>query len=460
MEEKKEEVVDEEKLKEKSRKISIAEGSANSLADGFGTKYITPYALAIGANNMYIGLLSSIPSFVGNFSQIFSSKLIEKFSRKKIVFCGALLQSIMWLFILSAGILFFVFNLKTSSHITLVLIYTILILFGAIITPAWNSWMKDLVPRNPGKYFGKRNRIIGTISLICMLIGSFILDYFKHTKIFLGFIVLFSISFIARGISAYLFTKEYEPNLQLQKGYYFTFWQFIKKIPQSNFGKFVVFVALINFATAIASPFFAVYMLKNLGFNYTQWIVIVIASSLAALLFLVPWGRLADKHGNLKVIQISGALVFLVPALWLIASLVLGENHKFLFIILILIESFSGLIWAGFNLSAANFIYDAVTRDRMALCVAYSNVLNGCGVFLGATIGGFLSSRTIVFFGLSPLLFVFFISGVLRLLVYIIMIPKIKEVREVPKFGIKEAKERFLVLTPKPILKYFHEKSY
>lgn len=51
--------------------------------DGAGSRYITPYALAIGANNTQIGLLTSIPSLLGNLSQLFTSKIIEKTSRKK-----------------------------------------------------------------------------------------------------------------------------------------------------------------------------------------------------------------------------------------------------------------------------------------------------------------------------------------------------------------------------------------
>ena len=53
----------EEKLIERAKKISVKEGSAHSVMEGFGSRYITPFALAIGANNAQIGLLNCSISF-------------------------------------------------------------------------------------------------------------------------------------------------------------------------------------------------------------------------------------------------------------------------------------------------------------------------------------------------------------------------------------------------------------
>ena len=89
--------IEEDKLKEEARKISLKEASSYSLMDGFGLRYITPYALALQLSRLQIGLLSSLPALLANFSQIFTPKLMEKQSRKKIVFFGMFLQSLMWL---------------------------------------------------------------------------------------------------------------------------------------------------------------------------------------------------------------------------------------------------------------------------------------------------------------------------------------------------------------------------
>ncbi|MEM4152684.1 MAG: MFS transporter [Candidatus Pacearchaeota archaeon] len=442
----------ERRLIEKTKILSIREGCAYSVSEGLGMRYITPFALKLGATNAHIGFLTSLPSLLGNFSQMFTPKLMEKTSRKKIVVLGALLQAIMWLFVIGIGALYFIFNINSTITPTLlIIIYTLLTLFGAMLVPAWNSWMKDIVTENSGKYFGNRNRIVGFVALVSMLAGSFILDYFAKTKIFIGFVILFTIAFIARLISTLILSKKYEPKISYEKGYYFSFWQFIRYIPKSNFGKFTVLVALMQLATAIASPFFAVYMLKELGFSYFQWILVTLASSLTSLLFMPLWGKFVDRYGNIKATKITSFLIPLVPLLWFVSIFI---NKNSLIPYLILIEAFSGMVWAGFNLASSNFIYDAVTRQRMALCVAYSNLLTGIGVFIGATLGGFISSTHLTLFGLSSILIVFLISGIARFAVALVMTPKVKEVRDVKKFGIKEAKEHLSTLTPSELWRH------
>ncbi len=440
-EEKSDAVIDfkkeEEILKEKSKKLSIQEGSGNGIMAGFGVRYITPYALAMGANNTIIGLLNSLPALIGTLSQISSSKLIEKIPRKKIVFFSALIQSIMWLPLILVGIFYFFFGLSSLiSSILLLLIYTLIILAGSFYAPAWNSWMKDLLGENPSKYFGRRTKIITLVELIGMLIAGLILENFKKTGVFTGFIILFVIAIAGRAISAYLINKKYEPTIVHSEGYYFSFLQFLKKMGHNNFGKFVIFTTLISFATAIASPFFAVYMLKDLGLNYYEFTLVTVSSIFFTVITLPFWGKFASKYGNITVIKLSGIFVGVIPLLWLLSPILFGYGKTILVIYLIIVEMFSGFWWAGLNLSVANFVYDAVTKNRMAICIAYDNITTAMGVFIGALLGGLISSLPYPIIGLKPILFVMLLSGIVRLLVSIIMLPKLKEVRNVEKFEI------------------------
>lgn len=436
---------EEHKKKEKTKKRSIAEGSAYSVMDGAGLRNITPYALALGANNAQIGLLTSIPNLFGTLTQLFTTKAMEKYSRKKILLFGVILQALMWIPMILIGFFYFYKGLDSATSTnSLILIYTLMVLFGGFVNPAWNSLISDIVSKEErGKYFGKRNKILGIVALVVMLIAGFVLDYFKQTKLFIGFAIIFGICFIARAISAYLLSKHYEPEFKLEEGYYFSLRQFVKKIPESNFGKFVIFVCLVQLATAIASPFFAVYMLKDLNFSYTTYILIVIASSLSSLLFMPIWGKFADRYGNLRIMKICGFFTPFIPLVWLASPLVLDFNPGILIYYLLFMEFLSGLVWAGFNLTTVNFIYDAVTRQRIALCVAYFNLFVGIGVFIGATLGGIVASMNFVVFGMNSILFVFLLSFIVRFGVYLLMIGKINEVREVETFDGKKFGKEF-----------------
>lgn len=445
----------EEKLRHNARITSVKEGCIYGASEGTGLRYVTQFALAIGANNAQIGLLTSVASLFGHGSQLFTERLMEKFSRKRILFWGIILQAICWLLMIGVGISFFVFNWNIAPSL-LIVVYTLLGLFGAIIVPAWNSWMRDVVDaKQYGEYFGFRSRSVGIVTLITMLIGGFVLDYFKNTNLFAGFIILFGIAFLARTISGFMILKIYEPKLLLKRDDYFSLWQFLKRYKQSNFVKFVIYTAFISFAASIASPFFTVYNLTILGFSYTAETATIVINSIAMILFLPFWGKVSDKYGNLKVVKIATLLIPIVPLLWL-GTLLMADKITMIAYIAV-VNIFSGFVWAGFNLCAVNFIYDAVSREKTALCSAYFNVMNGFGIFFGALIGGLLASIENLPFGISALILVFVISGIMRYVGHLFFRNKVVEEKQgVKQLGIKKVERALFHLTPKKLVSYLN----
>ncbi len=426
----------EERLKAGARKISVVEGSAYSVMDGFGLRYITPYAIAIGMSNFLIGLLSSVPGLLGSMSQLPSSKLVEKSSRKKIVMASVALQALMWLPLIAVGAAYFFFGLSSLyASILLLIFYTLLIVFGAFAGPAWNSWMRDLITKNTDSYFARRNTIAGTVGLLSAFIAGVLLSWFHGRGTFYGFLVIFLIAFLGRITCVYLFKRQYEPKKKNSEKYYFSFMQFLMKARYNNFGMFVIFSTLISFAVAIASPFFAVYMLKEMNFSYISYTIIITTPIIATLVSLPFWGKFGDKYGNIKILKICGPFIFTIPLLWMLSYFLIADL-KILIVYLIAVEILSGVVWAGFNLSTGMFVFHAVTREKLPLCVAYNTILNSFGAFLGAVLGGAVSSVDFVFLGLTPLLTVFLVSTVFRFVFFFAFINKIKEVRRVRRFDV------------------------
>jgi len=414
-----------ETKKRKAREISIVEAGAFSVSDGFGLRNIAPYAIALNASNSMIGFLTSIPSLLGNISQLITAKLLERYSRKKVVIFSVFLQTFFWLTLILPGILF----LRSTSNsnipvILLLAIYTALIVSGSLAGPAWNSWMKDIVPEKElGRYFARRNRIAGFITFFCMMLAGFILNHFKRIEVLYGFFILLFFSFLFRGISGYLFTKKYEPRFKENKKTYFSLKNFVDNMPFNNFGRFVLFLSLLNFSVAIASPFFAVYLLRNQVFkeDYVIYMTLTMIMPIVSILSMNYWGKVSDSLGNVKIFKITGVLIILIPFVYFLSSF--SNDIGKIILILIPIEILAGIGWSGFNLSASNFVLKSVSRDKMVLCSSYMNVLNGFSIFLGATIGGFIAS----FQFWNPILLVFLISGFGRILIYFLVLPKIKE---------------------------------
>ncbi|MFH0831291.1 MAG: MFS transporter [archaeon] len=411
-----------EKKRRESLKYSVKDGVAYAVMENTGTSYISPLAIAMNASIGYIGLLASLPGLISSLLQAPVVKLLEKRDRKEMIVSNVLWQALLWLPIALIAIMH-----RQNSLPLLMLFYIALASFNAFIIPAWNSWMRDIVTKKSGQYFGKRNRISGLVGIVTLLAMGYLLDAFKRFHlVFIGFSIIFLIAFIARIVSLHYLKKQSEPEFKLDDKYYFSFWQFIKNGRKTNFGKFAIYIGLAYFAVYVASPFITVYMLRDMKLDYITFTILNVLQSLSMLLTMPLWGKFADKYGNLKSIKISGWMISLVPILWMFST-----DIRYLAIV----QIFSGVVWASFNLSSSNFIYNAVSRERMGLCIAYSNILSTFGMFLGSVTGGYLIGMIKTQY--NPLLVIFLLSGFLRLLVYLIMVPKIKEVRTVRKFNFK-----------------------
>src|SRR3989338_9468418 len=68
--------IDVEKIKERKRieSIVLRVSASNNFRTGVGMNYVVPFALAMGANNIQVGLLSSLPALLGNSVQLLTHK--------------------------------------------------------------------------------------------------------------------------------------------------------------------------------------------------------------------------------------------------------------------------------------------------------------------------------------------------------------------------------------------------
>jgi MFS family permease len=304
----------------------------------------------------------------------------------------------------------------------LILFYMIYMLCGGIMTPPWFSTMGDIVPDDQrGRYFAKRNLITTAIALSGTLLFSFALDWLKNQQVvILGFVMIFMFGLAARLFSAFLFTQHHFPPFNFEPSNHITLKQFFGDLTKNNFGKFTLFVTLITFAQWIAGPYFSVYMLNDLNFNYFIFIFINLFSSITALFVFPALGKFGDKFGNVKLLRFGACIIPFVPLMWLITNNPLG--------ILLGPQLLGGIGWTAFNLAAANFIYDNIPSQKRGEYIALYNLLNGLGIVTGGLIGGMLITFFTITF-MNEYTFLFLLSGILRMLIVILFLPRIKEVR-------------------------------
>ena len=434
----------EKKLKHKARRYSIKEGIFYSAKMSFGDRFIHPFAIAINASNPLVALLTSISGLLGPLSQLLSAQKFGKFSRKKVVMFSVLLESLMWLPFIVIAILFSKGIFVNLLPVLLLLSFSIYTIMANASYPHWFSWMGDIVDKKyRGRWFSKRNLLMGVASVILAILASIFLDYFKKIDLaMIGFVVLFSLALISRFISWSIFKKQYEPKLKLEKEDYFSFWQFLKKAPKNNFGRFSIFRFTYTFAASISGAVWAIYLLRYLGFSYFTYMVILISEIAFSLLFVGLWGKIADKYGNYKVLMITTLFLPITPLLW-----ILHPSPIYLILVPALV---GGIAWGGFALAIGNFIYDNVGKQKRSLAVSYYTMLWGIGVSAGAGVAALLIKYlpTWIF---EPILLIFIIGAIGRMIAVAWWVPKLKEVRKIKKLNSKKL-EKIIIKEIKPTL--------
>lgn len=423
----------------------MKDGAFYSVMTGFGESYLGAYGLYLGASNPQIGLLASLPQLVGAFFQFASVRVIRSLQKRKtVIMGGVILQALTWVPIIGYPLFFPRF--KVPALIGLAVLYFI---SGSMATPAWTSLVGDLVhPRRRGRFFGRRNRLISILSFVSLCAGGVILHLTgKWNWEGVGFAFIFILACAARLASAYYVYQMMDPPYRSSSSDEFSVWDFLRNGRRSNFGRFVAYAAGMHFSVQVSGPFLTPYMLRDLHFSYLQFMMAAAASVLAQFLTLNGWGRLADRFGNRKVLQLTGYLLPGIPLLWLLST------H---FFPILLIQMFAGFAWAGFSLALGNYLLDVVSPPKRAQCVALYNSANAIGIFLGALLGGGLTLRLpneLLLYGfqmtlVSNLLFLFVLSSVLRFAVSFFFLPLIREVREVPSMEARDLFVRIVQLRP------------
>ncbi|MEM4255252.1 MAG: MFS transporter [Candidatus Norongarragalinales archaeon] len=409
----------EEKL-EKSKEYSVKDGSFYSLMVGFGVNYLTPFALRAGATVADIGFLQTFPQLLGSLAQLFysrTSRIVK--SRKELVLKLVSLQVLAWLGLLSLTLL------SGDGIISwIILFYSVSILAESFANPAWTSWMGDIVKeKDRAQYFGKRNEITGFAAFVSSLAAGWVLGLFQSwDKAALGFTVIFAIAFAGRIISLYYLSRKFEPRLEEQTDEA-TFRSFVKTLRQTPFGALVLYNTLLMFAVFIAAPYFSVYALNVLEFDYYTYALIFSVSQISIFLTMVYWGETSASLGNKSVLYASGLLVALIPLQW-----VLFRDSWLLFFS----ELFSGLGWAGQRIASFNLILKTTPEKNKSKFVAYYNVFQGAAIFAGGMAGALLAgllqnNPSLLFFGLGVLPSLFVASALLRFTAVFLLAKRIED---------------------------------
>ncbi|MEM4633802.1 MAG: MFS transporter [Candidatus Anstonellaceae archaeon] len=402
--------------RKKSMKYSVAEGMGYSLMSGAGEAYLPAAAIALGASNFQIGMLTALPQLAGALLQALTIHLMRLIQdRRTLVMAGAFFQALSWMPIIAA--MFWPGELSVSI---LIFFYTLGVGATMITSPAWSSWIADIVHENErAQFFAKRNRIMQLVLFSATFATGVVLRQLElHMPATVAFSLVFIIPFLARLSTVFFHSQissvKYEMQLlkEIKLKHLFLLPSYRNEL------WFLFFIASMNFAVQFASPFFTPYMLNQLGFDLGMLGIMTALSVFAKIMSYPYWGNAIDRFGNRSVLLATALAAPFVPLLWLFSSDPIWIGA---------LQVFSGFVWSGFDLASVNLALSLVGRELRPSFMSKYNMFSGFFNAIGAAAGGLFLANFASFelLGFQGILLVFLISGSMRLMVVFAFASKI-----------------------------------
>lgn len=416
----------------RSLRVSVKDGVAWSVMVGAGERYVHPFVIQAGAGVFNLALIAALPAMAGALIMWLAANVTDAVGRRKHIFvlCSHL-QATMWIPLCAA-----IFLPQPASFIVMLGAFIVYTALHAFSIPAWTSVMGDLVPADRrGRYYGKRNLLVGSANIATFLLAGAWVTFASRTESlamfgvssqFIGFAVLFAVAGVARVFSARFLAQMAEPPYHRQSSDRFSLLDFIRRAPKANYGRFVIYCAMLHFGCGFVGPYFTWYVLDQLGLPTFAFACIGTVHMMVYFPAGLLWGRLADRVGNKRIMTICGFAITAIPFLLMFCR----DAYT-----LAAVQVYDGIVWAGFNIAAANYFFDIVTPGKRARCTAYNSLFVTTGMSLGF-IGGAIVitlaptlSETFGVFAGFPFGFILVISAVLRLVPNVLLLHTFREWR-------------------------------
>jgi len=350
-----------------------------ALADTFSVAA----AVRLKAPAMTIALLGSAPLLIGSVGQFFLPLFLNKNkTRKQYVVASVRVQAC---FLVLAGLTGWL--PAPYNAWAYVLAFVLYGSSGNLFSGIWTSWIRDCVPpRVRGRHFAWRNRFFSLTQLVCAITAGIISrKYSSQNAPWLFFTAIFFIGSLFRFGSAQCQQWQHDPAPKSlpDKSHVLGF-----KLSK-NFLWFCLSVAFLQGTTAVAGPFFNVWFLRDLKFDYLIFAIATASMIIGTIAFLPLWGRLIDSIGTSRVLRMTGLMCAFVPVPYLFGStplVVWAANF------------YSGVAWGGFNVANFNYLLRTTEKEKSDHYIAFSSAITAISMFMFSLLGGFLSTRLPVLF--------------------------------------------------------------
>ena len=380
---------------QRSLRMMIWEGVFSGAMFSLGSGgFMAAYALALGANNLQVGILAALP-FITQVAQLPAILAVERFRVRKAIAIPAMYGAhLIWL---PMGAVPFLLNTPGAPAVGLVIaLLAIRGLFTPVWSTSWTSWMRDLVPQNIlGSYYGRRLAIVTGAVVVVSLAGSFFVRWWESRAAPEDAILAYSFLLIGGsltfGLIAPLFAlRAREPLMPAAAGGHRSAIEVLTEpLRDRNFSQLIRFLFVWSLASNLAIPFFAVYMLSEMGLSLPVVIGFTVLGQATNILFVRVWGPMADRVGSKTVLLLAASLYLLVIFGWVFTAY--PERHFLTMPLLVVLHVFAGIAAAGVTLSMSTITLKVSPEGKATAFMGVAGVASSIGAGIGPIAGGLMA---------------------------------------------------------------------
>lgn len=362
----------------KDLRAICADGTGASVMVGIGENYFPAFVLALTASQFACGLVATVPMLLGAALQLGAPWLLGRVRsyRRWVVLCAAL-QALTFLPLLGASL---------AGAMPAALAFAVIALYWATglgSGPAWNVWAGNLVPSRIRPRFFARRSLLGQAGLMAgFVLGGVLLQWGQGAGAVLPvFSILFALAAASRLYSAVMLAKQSDAGPGPAPGP--SLWALFRSFRRDAPPRVLLYLLAMQMAVQVSGPYFNPYMFVQLRLSYWSYVVLVCAAYVAKLAMLPTLGRVAERLGPQRMLWMSGLAIAPLPLLW-----TFSDDFTWL----VLIQCYSGAVWAGHELAMLLLFFRGIPPEKRVAVLTVFNLASAAVYVAGSLVGGVLLS--------------------------------------------------------------------
>lgn len=395
--------------RKRSQRILLIQGTLASVMHALGTgNFLAGYLNYLGATPAQIARVMVIPQ-LGCVLQLVAPLFFERKPRRKLyIICLCFGFRFMMGFAVLAP---FLFRKQEAQLRFACVLYLISFLLAGFVTPALNQWILQIAPdKGRGRYFAEKDILFAVANAgTAFLMGRQLDARTAAGAPLKGFLVIYGFCIVGSVVDLMLMILECEdpspamPNICLK--------DLAAPLQDRHFRPLLVYEVLCYCSTMSSMGFLSVYQLNVLGLSHTFITSVGILTSVASMVAIWVWGRVADHIYWTPVILATRAISTVCLFGWCFLPDGIARIGA---LILMLLTAVGG---NAAGMSGVNLQYDNCPTEGKTAYLGFTAALASLVGYGISLLGINAQNRLEGLIGSGPSMAVlFFFSGILSLL--------------------------------------------